>query len=159
MIAVSLLLIDVLYNVFIREDSVTKEDFIGLSVVLLITIICFITDILGLSLIKRFSEPKGISNKHRILLIVFYVFLCVLILALIGMIYFLITDFYSFKDREKITLTWDNVEYILLSLIVGILFLTTLIKLIFQWRLMKDVKANSSEMGLAIDSIGNKLSE
>jgi hypothetical protein len=136
-----------------QQDN-TRADNIGIfSAIAVIFSTSIVSDMLGIRLINKFPAHAPIKKVFQNSLIVFFVLLCGFFILLACCDYMIADDLikrnsgessYHYYDWQQTILSF---EFILLSF-------TSLYKIIFTWKLVKDVKKNHADFYTSIDTIG-----
>jgi hypothetical protein len=127
---------------------VNKNDIIGFIVCVIISSICFIVDLQNIRLVNKFNSSQNIGKRFRSYLLIFYILLC----PIWGSMAFLL--FYSINSIYREYFSGFDIVTISLQLLMLFLFLSYLLKVMFTWILVKDVKENYKKSSNTINTIG-----
>lgn len=144
---VSLVAILLLFTIYESGGRFTGAYGLADLVMISICAICFITDILNIRLIKNFSTHQNFNKNNKIILIIFYVLLCVLLFSLGCFIVSALYHLYK-PDQDGP----DDVMTIYTDIFFSCLFLTSFIKVIYTWIVFNALKKSNH---LFFDSFNN----
>jgi hypothetical protein len=141
------------YNVFITNRAVLgKEEKAGFVIMSICLSIILGSDFLGIRLTSKFQKSNTIKKTFQNWLILFYIAVCIFFILLAYFDYIEIGELMELhRSYFSTPIDWWTIALFIELLLLS---LTSLYKIIFTWKLVKDVKKNHVDFYTSIDTIG-----
>ncbi len=140
------------YRFYKGLDHSSNDAIIGMTFVAIWCLISFATDIIGIKLVNKLHAYEKLNKLFHISMLIFYILLCLFVIPLIYLNFYFLKNIARNYSAKSVSL-YLNKEMIISTSILIFSVITSLLKIIFTWKLAKAVKKNSANFDSSFETI------